>query len=156
MQILRAKAEDAATLTEIAFSAKRHWGYPEQWIENWRHVLTIQPELIARHETHTAFVEGEPIGFYSLVCELGRMRLEHLWVLPEAMRRGVGRALFFHAVERVRALGFETLEIESDPNAAGFYQRVGAQRARTTVTDLEERYRELPVFVYDLRMRANA
>ena len=45
MQILRAKAEDAAKLTEIAFSAKRHWGYPEQWIENWRHVLTIQPEF---------------------------------------------------------------------------------------------------------------
>jgi len=100
MQILLAKPEDAAKLTEITFAAKRHWGYPERWMENWRHALTIHPEFIASHETQTACVEGELIGFYSLVCELGRMRLEHLWVLPEAMRRGIGRALFFHAVER--------------------------------------------------------
>jgi len=35
MKIVRAKAEDAATLTEIAFSAKRHWRYPERWIAAW-------------------------------------------------------------------------------------------------------------------------
>jgi hypothetical protein len=32
MQILRANPDDAATLTEIAFAAKRHWGYPELWM----------------------------------------------------------------------------------------------------------------------------
>ena len=78
------------------------------------------------------------------------MRLEHLWVLPKAMRRGVGRALFVHAVERVRASGFETLEIESDPNAAGFYERMGARRVATTITELEGRLRELPVLVYEI------
>ena len=62
-----------------------------------------------------------------------RMDLLHLWVLPEAMRRGVGRSLFSHALERARNLGFRELEIESDPNAEGFYQRMGAQRVGTSV-----------------------
>jgi hypothetical protein len=39
MQIVRAKPEDAETLTEIAHAAKRHWDYPERWIEAWRDIL---------------------------------------------------------------------------------------------------------------------
>ena len=150
MQILRANPDDAGTLTEIAFAAKRHWGYSERWIESWSHLLTVQPGFIAEHETYTACIDGITIGFYSLSRGLDRMRLEHLWVLPQAMRRGVGRALFLHAVGRVRALGFETLEIESDPNAAGFYEQMGAHRAGVTVTELDGRPRELPVLVYEL------
>jgi hypothetical protein len=39
MQIVRAKPEDAAALTQIAHAAKRHWDYPERWIEAWRDIL---------------------------------------------------------------------------------------------------------------------
>ena len=61
-----------------------------------------------------------------------RMDLLHLWVLPEAMGRGAGRSLFSHAIERTRHLGFRELEIESDPNAEGFYRRIGAHRVGTS------------------------
>ena len=47
MQIIRAKPEDADTLTKISFAAKRHWGYPERWIEAWSDILTMRPEFIA-------------------------------------------------------------------------------------------------------------
>ena len=50
MQILRARPNDPATLTEIAFAAKRHWGYPERWIASWTDLLTLQPESIAEQE----------------------------------------------------------------------------------------------------------
>jgi GNAT superfamily N-acetyltransferase len=150
MQILRAKPDDAAKLTEIAFTAKRHWGYPERWIASWTQLLTIEPRLIAEQETYTAYLDGSPAGFYSLSRGSNRVSLQHLWVLPVNMRRGVGRALFVHAVERVRAAGCETLEIGSDPNAAGFYEHMGARRVATVVSELEGRPRELPVFVYDI------
>jgi len=66
MKIVRAKAEDAATLTEIAFSAKRHWRYPERWIEAWRDTLTVRADFIIAHETYAAVVEGRAVGFYAL------------------------------------------------------------------------------------------
>jgi hypothetical protein len=47
MQIVRAKPQEAEALTEIAHAAKRHWGYPEPWIQNWRDILTMRPEFIA-------------------------------------------------------------------------------------------------------------
>jgi len=150
MQILRARPEDAATLTRIAFAAKRHWGYPERWIASWTQLLTVEPQSIAEQQTYIAYIDGEPVGFYSLRRGAKVMSLEHLWVLPHAMGRGVGRALFLHAVEQVRALGFETLQIESDPNAAGFYEHMGARRVATTVTELEGQPRELPILVYEI------
>lgn len=149
MEIRRAKPQDAAVLTEIAFAAKRHWGYPEQWIEGWKDILTIRPESIASHETYTAHMDGEAIGFYCLVRRLDRMSLEHLWVLPKAMGNGVGRALFNHAIERAKVLGIEAIEIESDPNAEKFYVKMGARRIDTKIAELEGQARTLPVLIYD-------
>ncbi len=133
MQILRARPDDAATLTEIAFAAKRHWGYPERWIESWHDVLTVDPEFIVSHETYAAVIEGQTVGFYALGQKGDRVDLMHMWVLPNAMGRGVGRSLFLHALERTRVLGFRELEIESDPNAEGFYQHLGARRVGSSI-----------------------
>src|SRR5271155_5328954 len=127
MQILRAKPYDAGALTEIAFASKRHWGYPEPWNESWRDALTIDPQFIISHETYAAVVEECCVGFYALGRKESRLELLHMWVLPRAVGQGVGRSLFNHALGRTRALGFRVLEIESDPNAEGFYQRMGAR-----------------------------
>ena len=150
MQIVRTRPEDAATLTTIAFAAKRHWGYPERWIESWHDALTVRPDFITTHETYSAVVEGRTVGFYALACKGDRMDLQHLWVLPDAMGQGIGRSLFAHALERARVLGFGVLEIESDPNADGFYERMGARRIGTRVTALEGQPRELPILVYEV------
>ena len=150
MEIVRAKSDDAEILTTIAFAAKRHWGYPERWIESWRYALTVQPDFITTHETYAAVVENRTVGFYALGCKGDRLVLQHLWVLPDAMGQGIGRSLFAHALERVRVLGFGLLEIESDPNAEGFYQRMGARRIGTRVTALEAQPRELPVLVCEV------
>jgi GNAT superfamily N-acetyltransferase len=150
VQILRAKPEDAATLTEIAFAAKRHWGYPEQWIESWHDILTIQPEFIVNHETHAAIVAGRTVGFYALGRKDSRLDLLHMWVLPDCMGRGVGRSLFHHALERTRALGFRELEIESDPNAEGFYKHLGARRVGVITKEVDGQQRKLPILIYEI------
>lgn len=145
----RAKPEDAERLTEIAFTAKRHWGYPEAWIQAWKEGLTIRSEFIGSHETYVAYLAGSAVGFYTLVGGLKRTLLEHLWVLPPAMGQGVGRALFNHAVQRAKALGIEAIEIESDPNAEEFYKHMGARRIGTKLADVDGQSRILPLLIYD-------
>ena len=51
IQIRRADPDEAPVLTELAHAAKRHWGYPESWIENWQADLTITKEFIAENDT---------------------------------------------------------------------------------------------------------
>ena len=146
MNIAVAHPSEADTLTEIAFAAKRHWGYPEHWIAHWQSLLTITPESIASHETFAARTGERIVGFAALARDGDVLWLKDCWVLPAEMGRGVGRALFRHAQQRARALGFATFEVESDPYAAGFYVRMGAEQIRTHVTRLEGHPRELPVF----------
>lgn len=150
MRIVQAKPDDAAALTDIAFAAKRHWGYPERWIEGWRDVLTVRPEFIASHETYAAILRGRTVGFYTLSRKDDRLDLLHMWVLPDAMGRGVGRSLFMHAIQRMRELGCQELEIESDPNAEGFYLHMGAHRVGATIKELDGQRRELPVLIYEI------
>jgi GNAT superfamily N-acetyltransferase len=150
VQIVRAKPQDAGVLTEIAFTAKRHWGYPERWIQIWRDILTVTPALVATNPTFAAIEEDRIIGFSSLTLE-PRPDLTHLWVVPSAMGRGFGRALFERIVEQARALELSAFEIEADPNAEAFYLHMGAKRVGTSVSELEGDRRELPLLLFELR-----
>jgi GNAT superfamily N-acetyltransferase len=151
VEIRRAAPEDAEALSRIAFAAKAHWEYPERWMERWREGLTIAPGFVEGNEVYAAVAEGEPAGFYALVGRGTRIELEHLWVLPEHMGTGVGRALFGHALQKAAALGAETLGIEADPNAEGFYRRMGARRVGEISYELDGRKRVLPLLAMDLR-----
>jgi hypothetical protein len=73
IEIVRARPGDAATLTTIAFAAKRYWGYPERWIESWHDSLTVQPDFITTHETYSAVVENRSGGFYAQGCKGDRL-----------------------------------------------------------------------------------
>jgi GNAT superfamily N-acetyltransferase len=150
IQIVRAKPEDAEILTEIAHAAKRHWGYPESWITAWRDILTMRPEFIAENISYCAIDGDRPVGFYVLTTVDDGLHLDHLWILPSAMKRGIGRALFEHADAQARNLRFDSIKIEADPNAEGFYKRMGAIRTGTSVTQIHGERRELPLLEYDV------
>jgi GNAT superfamily N-acetyltransferase len=149
VEIQRATPGDAETLTGISFAAKRYWGYPEQWMERWQESLTITPDFVRRNEVYGAVVEGEMVGFYALASRGHGIELEHLWVAPERIGTGVGRALFEHAVRNAGSLGVEVLSIEADPNAEGFYRRMGARRVGETSYPIDGQRRVLPLLVVD-------
>ena len=151
VEIRRAGPGDAVALSRVAFAAKGRWGYPDRWMERWREGLTISPEFVSQREVYAAFVEGEPVGFYALVGEGPKIELEHLWVLPERMGLGLGRALFNHALGRAATLDAEVLRIEADPNAEGFYRRMGARRVGEIIYELDGRERVLPLLAVEVR-----
>lgn len=143
--IVRARSAHAGRLSQIAHAAKSYWGYPAQWIELWHNQLTITPSFIEGNEVWAAEVDGSLLGFYALCGELPCLKLEHLWVMPVAMQQGIGGALYRHALERAGARGAELLEIESDPNAEGFYVKMGAETVGEVGYVLEGQRRTLPL-----------
>ena len=144
-KIARATPDQAKVLTEIAFTAKRHWDYPERWVQLWSPILTVSPEFIEQHDTYIALKDEKEIGFYAIAVEDERASLEHFWVLPEYMGKGIGAKLFRHALSRCKEIGVHTLEIESDPNAQGFYERMGAKKVRDAIGEVDGQPRVLPV-----------
>jgi GNAT superfamily N-acetyltransferase len=144
LKIRKASTEDATTLTKIAHDAKRHWGYPEHWINHWQDDLTISPDFIAGNEVFVAESEGELVGFYALIIRKEKAELDHMWVAPAHIGTGVGKELFLHAMQRAARENVSEVEILSDPNAEGFYRKMGAYRSGETVTEIDGNELALP------------
>jgi GNAT superfamily N-acetyltransferase len=144
VEIRRANPEEAGVLTEIAHAAKRHWGYPENWIQHWKADLTITPEFISQNEMFVALREEAVVGCCAIVLSESGAELEHMWILPQHIGTGVGRALFLHVKERAANLKVPVLEISADPNAEGFYQRMGATRTGEVHSEIKGQPRVLP------------
>jgi GNAT superfamily N-acetyltransferase len=128
ISIRRAEPTDASALTDIAMAAKRHWDYPEEWLTLWRSELTATPAFIQTHPVYCALVATRLAAFYSLTESDGIWSFDDFWVCPKHMGMGIGRRLFNHATDVIRSEGGKTLRIESDPNAEGFYIKMGAHR----------------------------
>jgi GNAT superfamily N-acetyltransferase len=115
-------------------------------LDAWRPQLTVTSAYIREH---VVFVirEGPRLrGFYALVERPRYWELDHFWIHPDAMGRGLGRRLFAHAVRCVKRRGPLLLSIVADPNAAGFYQRMGARPAGTVSPPIAGITRRLPRF----------
>lgn len=147
--IRRSEPSEAARLTEIARAAKRHWGYPEEYIRLWADDLTLTPEYVGGNAVYSAVCGDRVVGVCALTGEGETREIDHLWVDPGHIGRGVGRLLFRHAVEKARAEGVLTLEIVADPNAEGFYLKMGARRIGEVPAVPPGRV--LPLLVLDLR-----
>ena len=142
--IRRALPEEASTLTTIALEAKRHWGYPEHWIKHWESDLTISADFIRDHHVYVVETEGEIRGFYALCVGDRNAELEHLWVTPALIGTGIGKELFLDAMERAAALEVRDVEIVADPNAAGFYERMGATQIGEVDSPIDGQSRKIP------------
>lgn len=88
--------------------------------------LTIGPDASRASEMQVAELAAAVVGVAEVHLEDAEAILDKLFVEPAAVRQGVGRRLFDWARTAARDGGARILVIESDPNAAGFYRRMGA------------------------------
>jgi len=142
--IRRGLPEEAEELTQIALDAKRHWGYPEHWIKHWESDLTISSDFIRDNHVYVAEHDGEIRGFYALAVSGRKAELEHMWVTPASIGSGIGKELFLDAMNRAATLEVREIEISADPNAAGFYERMGASQIGETESNIDGTVRKLP------------
>ena len=78
------------------------------------------------HEVWLAEAGGAVVGFYTLLPHAADQELDLFFTANTAQGTGLGRRLFAHMAERARALGASSVVISSNPEAAGFYRRMGA------------------------------
>jgi len=142
--IRRSTPEEAATLTQIALDAKRYWGYPEHWIKHWESDLTISSDFIRDNHVYVADEDGEVRGFYALCVGDSKAELDHMWVRPDCIGTGLGKELFLDAMERAATLDVGAVELSADPNAAGFYRRMGATQIGEIDGTIDGHVRKLP------------
>jgi GNAT superfamily N-acetyltransferase len=95
--------------------------------------ILAQPEVLeyadkwVRHGcTRVATDDGGRIlGFVTAVPIDDALELEDLFVDPDWMRRGIGRALIDDIVTRARKANVRRVDVTANPHAFEFYQAVG-------------------------------
>lgn len=137
VNIRRAVSNEHKRLTQIAFAAKRFWNYPEAYFDIWKDELTVTPAYIDQNDVFVAVIKGSVVGFCSIVfikedfyagdvlIKKGHW-LEHIFIEPAHMKKGIGTALIRHTADYAKRNGILRLLIFSDPNANGFYRKLGA------------------------------
>ena len=148
--IRRVDPKEADALTQIALTAKAHWGYPARWMEIWVPLLTFSPEYFEENESWVAVVDNKPIAFYTLQDKGGVAWIENLWVMPDYIGQGVGKQLFLDAISRAREMAYKTLQLEADPNAVGFYEKMGMHKIGERIGEVEDQPRVLPIMEMNL------
>ena len=127
-KIRDALPREAEILSEIAFRSKAYWGYSEEFMRQCQDELTVLPGDIETGAFVYSLLERDQViaGFYALEqLPHNEFSLEALYVDPDHIGSGVGRALITHCKARAFQLGGRKLIVQSDPNAEGFYCAAG-------------------------------
>jgi GNAT superfamily N-acetyltransferase len=148
LQIRSARPDEGERLREIAEAAKGHWGYDPDVVRQWAAGGDFSPAGLRAKEFFVADVEGRAVAWGALIPRGDVVWLDDMWVEPEWIGKGVGSILFRHAVERAGELGAATMEWEAEPNAVGFYERVGGRYLRDS--EPSEWGRVLPIMGIDV------
>jgi len=97
-----------------------------------RALFTLHPELLDWSDravwegrTRVAIAGGRVVGFATLLLTETSADVEDLFVDPECVRRGIGRALAEDIAAVAHALGWPFIEVDANPHASSFYTRVG-------------------------------
>jgi GNAT superfamily N-acetyltransferase len=127
-----AGAADYEPLRELTFESKAHWGYDRDLVRSWADGLSFDSDC----ERWVAELDGTIVAWAALAPPAdGVAVLDHLWVDPAWMGRGLGSLLFRLAADRARELGAQRLEWSAEPNAVGFYEKLGGRKLRDHLTE---------------------
>jgi GNAT superfamily N-acetyltransferase len=141
-----AQAGEAQILTALCVRSKAHWGYDDAFMRSSRASLTVSDTDIASGRVLVA-TDDDRIAGVARVEPDGELGV--MFVDPPAMGRGAGRMLFDAAAALARRLGARSMPILADPNAAPFYERMGARFVSHAPSDAIPG-RTLPLYEYDL------
>jgi GNAT superfamily N-acetyltransferase len=156
MRIRVAQTGEAAELTALCVRSKAHWGYDAAFMRMSAVTLQVSEADIAAGRVLVAVDDRDsPIAVAGIVLDGETADLDVMFVDPPAIGHGAGRALFHAAARLAIRLGAKRMTILADPNAAPFYERVGARFLRSAPSDAIPG-RSLPLYEYDLSPEVTA
>jgi GNAT superfamily N-acetyltransferase len=87
--------------------------------------LELADAAVLQGRTRVAVTDGRVVGFASWLGDEDAVEIEDLFVDPDWMRRGVGRALVLDLIALARGRGARRAGVTANENARAFYENVG-------------------------------
>jgi GNAT superfamily N-acetyltransferase len=124
--VRRAREENLAEINRVIVASESRWDYPAAYLEAALPLLTIDEPYLAEHLCLEIVDEhATVVCFFAVAEDGGEHLLDHLWVRPDRLGQGIGRAACEHVFALARRHGWAALPVLPDPPAQGFYRKVG-------------------------------
>lgn len=137
VNIRRARAEEGALLVELQRRASLHWPDTREALMTHPDAIELPPAQIGAGLVRVA-EEGGRIVAFSVLLAAGEgdreCELDGLFVEPDRMGGGLGRLLIEDAARSAAAQGAVAIAVIANPNALGFYERVGFRAGEQIAT----------------------
>ncbi|MCH4566768.1 GNAT family N-acetyltransferase [Bacillus sp. ES1-5] len=147
MKIRKALLSEANELSELALHSKATWNYSEEFILACKGDLTVTEEYIKNNFVYVLENDNTKIGFFSFLRDDNA--LDFLYIHPRYKGKGYGKILWEYVIEQANELGIKSFTVDSDPNAKGYYLKMGAKLiGETPSTVCKDRL--LPLLKYDV------
>lgn len=125
--IRTAKPSEAEALSALTARSKSYWPYPKEYLDKSILLLKILENDIKDWPVFVAELNSQIVGFFALKTIKDENRIDHLWIEPVHIGKGIGRILFQVAKVEAQKLGWKYLRIVSEPRAEEFYLKMGAR-----------------------------
>jgi GNAT superfamily N-acetyltransferase len=123
-----AEPHEAKELEAIQDRSASHWDYPDGYFD-WAGDARRITESYVRDNPVLVLLDsdGRKLGFYSFTEDGDDLLLDRMFLDVDQIGTGLGRVLWRHAVHTARKLDVPEFIIGADPNAASFYEAMGAE-----------------------------
>jgi GNAT superfamily N-acetyltransferase len=122
-----ARPSEVDDLRALVVRSMGHWSHPPEYLAAARELMSLSSQDLRRDDAWVALVDGEVVGFYRISRTEEAAEIEEFHVEPRLIGRGVGRAMFEHAVQRAQRANARWLIWSTDGNALGFYIAMGGE-----------------------------
>lgn len=126
MQVRKATIDDINALSELAYKSKAYWGYSKDFLDKCIDDLTVTVNDIESNPVYVMEIHHNMVGFFNF--ELSTEKLDALFIDPDFIGKGIGKLLWKNLLNIAKDLDMKQFTLDSDPNAEGFYLKMGAKK----------------------------
>jgi N-acetylglutamate synthase-like GNAT family acetyltransferase len=123
--IAHAEQQDLPTINSLIARSKKHWPYSAEYLEHAIPLLQIDSRYLADNLCWKLVDDHHGIVGFASVVQTPTPVLDHLWIDPEMLCRGLGTLAFQHIRQTASDLHWSEITVLPDPPSEGFYNRLG-------------------------------
>jgi N-acetylglutamate synthase-like GNAT family acetyltransferase len=155
MDILKAEPTDNELLTTITKMSKAYWGFSEDILKEWEHLLTITKDYIEKNKVYKLVLNDHIIGYYSYFStDENTIKLDNIFILPEFIGKGFGKILMNDFLKNIKQIGINKVTLDAEPNAEKFYKTFGFETIGQLESSIKDRY--LPIMELQIVKKNNS
>lgn len=155
MDIIKAEPNDNELLTTITKMSKAYWGFSDEILQEWEHLLTITKDYIEKNKVYKLIQNDQIIGYYSYFStDENTIKLDNIFILPEFIGKGFGKILMNDFLKNIKQLDINKVTLDAEPNAEKFYKTFGFETIGQLESSIKDRY--LPIMELQIEKKNNS